>query len=98
MKILGVLMIIAGVLLGLWAGLWWSLIGGIMIILTQVIDAIKTGPQVLEASVLGWGIARVVLAGFVGWGAACLLIIPGAGLMAASPSRYMPRGFRGFGR
>ena len=70
-RIIGVLLILIGVSLGLYVGVWLMFIGGIV----QVIEQVKA-PQ-LEAIQVAYGIARVVFAGFAGWLAAVIFIIPG---------------------
>ena len=71
---LGILMIVAGVLFGVWAGLWWGFIGGIV----QFIEGVKATP--VEAMEVAFGIARVMFAGLIGGGCAMILVIPGSSL------------------
>lgn len=70
----GVVMIVAGIVLGLYAGLWWAFIGGIV----QVIEQIRS-PE-LSAISVALGIARVFFAGFIGWVSAAILVLPGVAL------------------
>lgn len=75
MKLVGVLMCIAGVALGLYAGLWWAFVGGIVDIVNEA-KAIET-----DAMNIALGIAKVVFAGFIGWVSALVLFLPGAVLL-----------------
>lgn len=68
---LGLLLIIVGVALGLYAGLWWAFIGGIV----QIVDALKVTPT--PAFDIAFGIARIMFAGFIGVVSAMTLVIPG---------------------
>ena len=68
---LGVLLIIAGIALGLYAGLWWAFIGGII----QVVDAVKATP--VEGMDLALGIVRIVFAGAIGGITAFVAVLPG---------------------
>ena len=67
----GMLMILAGIALGLYVGLWLCLIGGIV----QIINAVKA-PEV-NALDVAFGICRIILTSFAGSISAMLLIIPG---------------------
>jgi len=74
---LGILLIVAGLVFGLWAGIWWAFIGGII----QVIVAAKATPIV--ASAIAWGILKVICSGLIGWIALAVLAIPGAAFIAS---------------
>lgn len=71
-------MIVAAIVLGLWAGVWWAFIGGIV----DVIEQFKAA----DTSALGVaiGVAKVFFAGFIGWLAFALLAIPGMALVESS--------------
>ena len=73
--IIGLILIIAGIVLGLYVGIWVCFIGGIV----QVIDQIRA-PE-LTATIVAWGIAKIFLAGLFGWLSAMLGIIPGYALL-----------------
>ena len=73
---IGVAMIIGGVVFGLWAGLWWAFIGGIV----QVVEAVKVDP--VSALDIAFGIARVVFASVIGLWSAVLLVVPGVALVS----------------
>lgn len=69
--IIGLGLILAGIVLGLYLGLWWSLIGGIVAVINQLkADHVQALPLAL-------GIVRIVFAGAIGWLSAFVLIIPG---------------------
>jgi len=69
--VLGLVLIIAGVLIGLYVGGYLMFIQGII----QIIEQVKA--ETMEASVVAWGLAKVVFASFIGWLAAIGFIIPG---------------------
>lgn len=68
--VIGTLMMMAGVALGLYVGVYLMLIGGIV----QLVAAIKGG---FVASGIAWGIAKIIFAGGAGLLSAICLIIPG---------------------
>ena len=68
-------MCIAGVAIGLYAGIWWAFIGGIV----QVIDQIKATET--DSIMVAFGLARVVFCVAIGSIAALVLILPGAKLV-----------------
>ena len=59
--ILSAVIVIAGLCLGAYVGLWLCFVGGII----QVVEACKVTP--IEASEIAIGLLRVVMTGFVGW-------------------------------
>lgn len=71
-SILGILLIVAGLMLGCYVGIWWSFVGGIVDVITGIravdLDALK----------IAFGIAKVMFAGFIGYISALVLVIPGA--------------------
>lgn len=75
--ILGVLLIVAGIGLALYVGVWLCLIGGIV----QVIDGIKAAPT--DALDIAIGIARVLCAGLAGVLTAVVAIFPGFALLSS---------------
>lgn len=68
---LGLLLIIAGIVLGLFVGIYVMLVGGIV----QFVNGVTTDP--VNAADIAWGIVRVALASFAGWLSVALLAIPG---------------------
>lgn len=74
---LGILLILSGIVFGLYAGLWWAFIGGII----QIIDAAKATPT--PPMDVALGIVRIVFAGFIGAVSGMLLVIPGAAMVTA---------------
>ena len=70
-EIVGLIMMVAGIGLGLYMGVWWALIGGIV----QVIQEIKADD--LEALNVALGVAKVIFSVFIGWVSAALLFLPG---------------------
>lgn len=59
--IIGILLILSGVFLGLYLGLWLLFIGGVV----GCIEAIKATP--VDSWGIAIGIAKIMVAGFVGW-------------------------------
>ena len=76
--ILGVLLVLAGIALGLYVGVYLMLIGGIVGIIEQI-----KAPEI-DAMTLALNIVKIPFAGFTGVLSAFVLIIPGFGLIASS--------------
>lgn len=70
-QIIGFILVIAGVIFGVWAGLWWAFIGGIV----DVISAIRA-PEFIAMDV-AIGVAKVMFAGAIGSISALIAILPG---------------------
>ena len=73
----GIIMIVFGIALGVYAGLWWAFIGGII----QVVEAVKASP--VEAMDLALGIVRIVFAGAIGVLTAMVAVFPGYAMLKA---------------
>ncbi len=73
----GLLMILCGIVLGLYVGVWVCFVGGIV----QVVSSVT--PVVIPIGI-GIGILKIVGATIAGVISAFALIIPGAGIIAAS--------------
>ncbi len=71
-EILGLLICLAGVILGLYLGVWVCFIGGIV----QVVEAVKATP--VEALGIALGLLRVACSSFVGWLTGLLVFSVGA--------------------
>lgn len=69
--ILGFLLILAGIVLGLYVGVWLMFVGGII----AIVDAVQADP--VSGSAVAWGIVRIIFASFVGYLASLVLIVPG---------------------
>ena len=74
--IFGLLLILGGIVGGLYVGIWLMLIGGIV----DVINAAQTTP--VPAVDVGIGVVKVLFAGLVGWLSGILPIIFGAAVVA----------------
>jgi uncharacterized BrkB/YihY/UPF0761 family membrane protein len=72
MKGIGCLLILLGIALGLYVGLWLLFIGGIV----QIVEAVKADP--VSSWGIAFGIVRIILAAPVGWGAFFLCFGMGA--------------------
>jgi len=79
--ILGFLVIIAGIVLGVWLGVWVCFVGGIVDVITsfQNFD-IDTFPALQFA----WGLAKMAISAFVGWGSFLICTVFGGSLIATS--------------
>ncbi len=64
--IIGILLIVGGVILGLYVGIWVCFIGGIV----DIIHCIQN--EDFAAMILAIGIAKVVFAWFAGWASAAI--------------------------
>lgn len=73
--IVGVFLIVGGIVFGVWMGLWWAFVGGIV----DLINAVKADEIV--ALDIAISIAKISCAGFIGMISACVLIIPGAAML-----------------
>ncbi len=76
MKLIGVLMILGGIALGLYVGLWLCFIGGIVAIINLV-----QAPGAIDAMALALNVLRVLAASAAGSIVAYALIIPGLALL-----------------
>lgn len=76
--ILGLALMAAGIALGLWAGIWWAFIGGIVDVIREI-----RAPE-LDAMSVAVGIAKVIFAGLIGWLAAALALLPGYALVKSA--------------
>lgn len=74
-SVLGFLMIGVGVVCGVYVGVWWAFIGGIV----DVIASIRA--EELVAMNVAIGIAKSMFAGVIGFGSAVILVIPGVAML-----------------
>lgn len=70
-----------GVVAGLWAGVWWAFIGGIV----DVISAIRA-PE-LSAMAVAVGVAKVLFSGVIGWVVGAIAVFPGYLMMKSGGGR-----------
>lgn len=80
-KILGVLMILGGIVFGIYVGLWWAFIGGLFDIIREV-----RAPY-MQASNILIGVLKMVGAGAIGGIATICVMFPGAALMSYGDDR-----------
>jgi hypothetical protein len=59
--VIGVIIIVLGIILGLYVGVWFCLIGGIV----QTIEAVRANP--ISSMDVAIGIARIFFSGLAGW-------------------------------
>ena len=69
--LLGVFLILCGVIIGLYLGVWVMFVGGIIDLINQF-----KAPE-LNAMRVAIGIVKIVFANFVGWLSAMIFIFPG---------------------
>lgn len=75
MKVLGVLLIIIGVCLGLYVGVWLMFIGGIVDVIEQV------RADTLETMAVAFGVVKIFFAGCMGIGSGAVFACPGVLLL-----------------
>jgi len=68
---IGIILIIIGVAVGLYAGIWWAFIGGIV----DVIEAIRA--QDLVGMDVAVGVAKVMFSGLIGYVSGFIMVLPG---------------------
>lgn len=68
---IGLLMFVSGILFGLYAGIWWAFVGGIV----DVIEAVRAVE--LSAMAVAIGVAKIFFAGLIGYTSGALLAFPG---------------------
>lgn len=76
-NVIGILLMVAGVAVAVYVGLWVCFIGGIV----QCIEAVKATP--VDAWGIAFGVVRIVFAGFAGVITAFFAIIPGFAMLKA---------------
>ena len=72
--IIGLILIVGGIVFGLWAGVWWAFIGGIV----NVIEAVRA-PDLVAMNV-AIGVAKMIFTPLIFWVAAATLMLPGYAL------------------
>jgi len=75
---IGIGLVICGVILGIYVGIWLCFIGGIVDVITQV------RAEQLQAMGVAMGVVKIVFSGFFGWLSAALFILPGMGFISAA--------------
>ena len=71
----GIILITAGVAIGLYVGVWLMFIGGML----DIVEFIRQ--DLAPTSTLAWGVAKIVFASFVGQLSAIALVLPGIAVM-----------------
>jgi uncharacterized membrane protein len=80
--ILGILMVLGGIFLGLYVGLWLCFVGGIV----QILNEIKS-PADIETLNIVFGAIKIVVASLAGRISASILIVPGFALISYDKRR-----------
>jgi hypothetical protein len=76
--IAGLVVITIGIGVGIYFGLWWAFIGGII----DVVTALKSDD--ISAAAVAFGVAKVVFASLIGWVSFGLFFLTGKALLDAS--------------
>lgn len=74
-RLIGILLILAGLVLAGFIGIWVMLVGGII----QVLDAVQVDP--IDSGTIAWGVVRILFASTAAAIAGYLLAIPGMALL-----------------
>jgi hypothetical protein len=75
-KIFGLLLVLAGIVVGVYVGVYLCFVVGII----NIIEAIRA--DVLVAKDVAWAVARIMCAGLLGGLSAIIFIIPGMGFLS----------------
>lgn len=70
-QLIGGLLVLFGICFGLYIGIWWGFIGGIV----SVAEALKATD--VSSYEVAYGVARVFFCQILGFAAACLFVFPG---------------------
>lgn len=70
-RLIGAMLVVFGIILGLYVGIWVCFIGGIVDVIEQV------RAPIMSSGAIAWGIAKVMFAGLFGYLSAAFCIIPG---------------------
>jgi hypothetical protein len=73
--LVGILLMFAGLALGVYVGIWVCFVGGIVDIINQI-----KAPD-MSASIIAWGVVKILFTGLAGWLAAAVCWIPGLALL-----------------
>lgn len=76
--ILGAALLAIGIVGGLYVGVWWAFIGGIIDIISQC------GSEDIKEMGVAIGVVKILFAGFAGWASGILLVLPGLVLLQDS--------------
>lgn len=76
----GLAMILAGIVLGLYVGVWVCFIGGILDLVHVVVAIVNH--TAFSYTTIGWGILKIIVAGVAGTISAMVLLIPGQALIS----------------
>ena len=71
----GIILIVVGVVFGIWAGFVWAFVGGIIDVITVI-----RAPEMVAMDV-AIGIAKIMFAGVIGGFAGLVLVIPGVAML-----------------
>lgn len=76
--VLGLILMVAGLAFGIWAGLLWAFVGGII----DIVHAVQASPA--EAGTLAWGIVKIIFSSFIGVIATMVAVLPGYALLLSA--------------
>lgn len=70
-QLFGMMLVLLGVCVGLYVGIWWGFIGGIV----AVAEALKATD--VSSYEVAYGVARFFFCQLLGFAAGCLFVLPG---------------------
>lgn len=85
-QLIGLFLMICGAATGIYLGIWWAFIGGIV----NVIEAVRS--EELIAMDVAVGVAKVMFAGLIGTVSAVVLVFPGLALLSHEPKNNRNKG------
>jgi len=71
MKLVGVVLVICGAILGLYVGIWLCFVGGIVDVIQQI------RAEYLDATAVACSVAKIVFSGVLGTLSGAVLAVPG---------------------
>lgn len=80
-KILGYILMVCGVFFGIYMGVWWAFIGGII----EMVNGVTATP--VEAASIAWGLLRWSSAGVLGVITFYCFFFPGLAMLTSSPGK-----------
>jgi hypothetical protein len=78
-SIIGILLIVLGVAVGLYVGVYLMFIGGIAGLINVIVHGVKTG--MIEGWPIALNIGKIMFSTLVGYLSAIVLVIPGAAML-----------------
>ncbi|TFG99666.1 hypothetical protein E4H12_01840 [Candidatus Thorarchaeota archaeon] len=76
---LGVVLVIIGIVVAAYVGIWWSLIGGIILF----IEGVKADP--VNSAWIAYGLVRIIFTSLITYITAVVIILPAIALITYEP-------------